>query len=80
MRLADTVLAAKAVVTTLLQQSTRVDRRPAFTIANNNRLSLQNRDRYIAQSILSYVVDQPPLPSAGEAVDIIKWASGSIVK
>lgn len=79
MRLADTVVAAKAVISALSVQATRVDRRPNFCAAHGNRLSLENRDRYLAQSILSYVVDQPELPSAGEAVDILKWAAGSRV-
>lgn len=75
MRLADTVVPVRNVVRALTEQMKRVDRRPNFCAHHNGRLSLENRDRYIAQSILTCIIDQPPLPSAGEAVDIINWAA-----
>ena len=33
-----------------------------------------NRERYIAQSILTSVIDKPDVPTIEEARDIIAWA------
>ena len=46
---------------------------PANDIAFCKDLS-DNRDRYIAQSILTSVIDKPDVPTIEEARDIIAWA------
>ena len=46
---------------------------PANHIAFSKDLS-ENRDRYMAQSILTGVVHNPEVPSIDEARDILAWA------
>lgn len=38
------------------------------------------RDRYIAQSILTGLVDKPDVPTLEQAHDIIAWAQGGRVR
>lgn len=48
---------------------------PDFSARHDAMLFLENRLRYQAQSILSYMMPWPEIPSASEAVDIINWAA-----
>ena len=46
---------------------------PSNDLAFSKDLS-DNRDRYIAQSILTGIVDKPDAPTVEQARDIIAWA------
>ena len=50
------------------QVTSRIDNTPILKNLSDNR------DRYIAQSILTGVVDKPELPTVEQARDIIAWA------
>lgn len=63
----------KAICKSLFVQRNVVRRKRRKAI--EAQIGLDNRTRYIAQSILTAVIGEPILPSLEEARDIIAWAA-----
>lgn len=58
----------------------KIDEHGPYYVRSFERSHFDNRDRYVAQSILCGIIDKPELPSAEEAADIIQWASKAKVQ